>query len=121
STFILTKKIDFLENSFGIVFSKSNHPFLRGVLHNSEIFEGRTSGKAQYSYTFITEPLKEAKLDIEEELKELFKIDISNSIAEFRTKKWDRALPKYGNERALLISKLRTEVYSYPAGIVLFG
>lgn len=120
TTFILDIKIEILDSSFGLVFSKKNHPFLKGILHNSEIFKTRV-GHNSYSYTFITHPINDARSDIIKELKTLFDIDIQNNILEFRTKTWEQAIPRYNKERAQTILKLRSEIFSYPPGLVLFG
>ena len=120
STYILNAEIDILKNSFGILFPRTSEFKTMGILNNTAIFN-RGVEKQLYSYTFIT-PKSENLEDIHrKELEKLTKKDLYYNIKFSSHKIWKEGIPLYNYERYLTIKNLRTDIYNYQPGLILFG
>ena len=121
TTLFTGHEIEELKESFGVVFSPTNHLWLKGILNNKAIFDKRVHSDEVNSYTIISKKLENPETDLEIELKKIFSIDLSLEIKDFRSTYWENAIPAYNLKRAELIGKLRSEIFSYPSGLVIFG
>lgn len=120
STYILNTEIKELDQSFGMLFPRNLGFETMGVLNNTAIFN-RGLDNNLYSYTFITpkdDNLKDTHLT---EMKKITEKDLEFNIKFESHRIWKRGIPHYNKDRYKVIESLRTMIYQYNKGIILFG
>jgi len=115
TTIFSDKKIDRLDKSFGMLFAQNSNMGCLGILANSEIFEGRTTGPHIHSYTLI---------HIVENIDQVFSILHLNveNIKYRETTFWQNALPVYNTALFGAINNIKDYMKENPdEQIGLFG
>lgn len=122
STYFFKRAVKNLEGSFGVLFPPRSGFKASGILHNSAIYDNRTSSNELRSYTFICPSEDYSMADA---LADIGRLDAqkfsSNDISSSAITNWKRAIPLYDLARYEAISKIRVKFKNNVPGVVLFG
>lgn len=106
TTVFATEKLDFLENSFGILYPYSEDKAL-GIINNKAIFTDRVNAPQLYNYSIISKSLD-------------YKLD-GHQIKSYKQTVWNKAFPVYNFERYNTVKQLRVELFNHPSRLAIFG
>jgi oxygen-dependent protoporphyrinogen oxidase len=119
STLFTKKEVPYLRKSFGVVIPPNQNLKTLGVVHNTGIFDMRSTAPDIFSYTLISRSSSEFKGSFQNEIKTLLSLDESNILSR-SSKDWERAIPVYNNRRSKTILKLRQEFLA-KENVIIFG